>query len=71
MFLCFSPLSLKLYKSELENEFSQFMDWLHIFPLYKGKSNFDDEDEDDSDRAMGKYKVNDLLNDQLVTFCLV
>lgn len=53
-----SLLTPQLYKSELENEFSQFMDWLHIFPIYKGKSNFEDEDEDDFERTMGKYKVN-------------
>lgn len=48
----------QLYKSELENEFSQFMDWLHTFPIFKGKANFDEEDENESDRIMGKYKVN-------------
>lgn len=48
---------LQLYKSELENEFSQFMDWLHTFPVYKGKSSLDDEEEDESTRYMGKYKV--------------
>lgn len=35
------------------------MDCLHTFPLYKGKSNCDDDDEDESERIMGKYKVND------------
>ncbi|XP_060713707.1 fer-1-like protein 4 [Tachysurus vachellii] len=53
--------TLKLYKSELENEFCQFMDWLHTFPIYKGKSNCDDEEEDDSDRTMGKYKGSFLI----------
>ncbi|XP_031423274.1 fer-1-like protein 4 [Clupea harengus] len=53
--------TLQLYKSELENEFSQFMDWLHIFPIYKGKSNFEDEDEDDFERTMGKYKGSFLI----------
>ncbi|XP_066527462.1 fer-1-like protein 4 [Hoplias malabaricus] len=53
--------TLKLYKSELENEFSQFMDWLHTFPICKGKSNFDDEDEDENDRNMGKYKGSFLI----------
>lgn len=33
------------------------MDWLHTFPIYKGKSNCDDEEDDDSERTMGKYKV--------------
>ncbi|XP_076863627.1 fer-1-like protein 4 [Brachyhypopomus gauderio] len=53
--------TLTLYKSELENEFSQFMDWLHTFPIYKGKSNVDEEDDDDSDRTMGKYKGSFLI----------
>uniref|UniRef100_A0A4W4DYS2 C2 domain-containing protein n=1 Tax=Electrophorus electricus TaxID=8005 RepID=A0A4W4DYS2_ELEEL len=53
--------TLKLYKSELENEFNQFMDWLHTFPLYKGKSNVEDEEDDDSDRIMGKYKGSFLI----------
>ncbi|XP_065097285.1 fer-1-like protein 4 isoform X2 [Paramisgurnus dabryanus] len=52
--------TLKLYKSELENEFSQFQDWLHIFPIYKGKS-MDDEEEDESSRNMGKYKGSFLI----------
>lgn len=47
----------QLYKSELENEFNDFMDWLHTFPVYKGKANYDDEDEDEDERIMGKYKV--------------
>uniref|UniRef100_A0A672KVK3 Fer-1-like protein 4 n=1 Tax=Sinocyclocheilus grahami TaxID=75366 RepID=A0A672KVK3_SINGR len=51
-----------LYKSELENEFSQFMDWLHIFTVYKGKSSLEDEEEDESTRYMGKYKVRCNLN---------
>uniref|UniRef100_A0A8C1STD0 Fer-1 like family member 4 n=1 Tax=Cyprinus carpio TaxID=7962 RepID=A0A8C1STD0_CYPCA len=50
-----------LYKSELENEFSQFMDWLHIFPVYKGKSSLEDEEEDESTRYMGKYKGSFLI----------
>ncbi|XP_051958046.1 fer-1-like protein 4 isoform X2 [Xyrauchen texanus] len=53
--------TLKLYKSELENEFSQFMDWLHIFPVYKGKSSLEDEEEDESTRYMGKYKGSFLI----------
>uniref|UniRef100_A0A9J8CK52 Fer-1 like family member 4 n=1 Tax=Cyprinus carpio carpio TaxID=630221 RepID=A0A9J8CK52_CYPCA len=52
---------LCLYKSELENEFSQFMDWLHIFPVYKGKSSLEDEEEDESTRYMGKYKGSFLI----------
>ncbi|TRY91493.1 hypothetical protein DNTS_029472 [Danionella cerebrum] len=53
--------TLQLYKSELENEFSQFMDWLHIFPVYKGKSSQEDGDEDESSRYMGKYKGSFLI----------
>uniref|UniRef100_A0A8C2F870 Fer-1 like family member 4 n=1 Tax=Cyprinus carpio TaxID=7962 RepID=A0A8C2F870_CYPCA len=53
-FVYFTP---QLYKSELENAFSQFMDWLHIFTVYKGKSSVEDEEEDESTRYMGKYKV--------------
>ncbi|KAL4648921.1 fer-1-like protein 4 [Arapaima gigas] len=53
--------TLKLYKSELENEFNDFMDWLHTFPIYKGKSNYDDDDEDEDERAMGKYKGSFLI----------
>ncbi|XP_028854835.1 fer-1-like protein 4 isoform X2 [Denticeps clupeoides] len=53
--------TLKLYKSELENEFSQFMDWLHTFTIYKGKSNYDDDDDDESERTMGKYKGSFLI----------
>ncbi|MGH0152742.1 UNVERIFIED_CONTAM: hypothetical protein FKN15_022842 [Acipenser sinensis] len=52
---------LTLYKSELENEFQDFMDWLHTFPIYKGKANCDEEDEDDEERTMGKYKGSFLI----------
>ncbi len=34
------------------------MDWLHIFPVCKGKSSLEDEEEDESTRYMGKYKVS-------------
>lgn len=52
LFLC-----VQLYGGDLESEFSQFQDWLKIFPLYKGKANEEDDDEDDEERMMGKYKV--------------
>ncbi|XP_071016401.1 fer-1-like protein 4 [Oncorhynchus clarkii lewisi] len=52
--------TLQLYKSELENEFSEFMDWLHTFPIYKGKAN-EEEDEDEEERSMGKYKGSFLI----------
>uniref|UniRef100_A0A8C2FAI3 Fer-1 like family member 4 n=1 Tax=Cyprinus carpio TaxID=7962 RepID=A0A8C2FAI3_CYPCA len=57
-FVYFTP---QLYKSELENAFSQFMDWLHIFTVYKGKSSVEDEEEDESTRYMGKYKGSFLM----------
>ncbi|XP_048878815.1 fer-1-like protein 4 [Brienomyrus brachyistius] len=53
--------TLKLFKSELENDFNEFMDWLHTFPIYKGKANYDDEDEDEDERIMGKYKGSFLI----------
>ncbi|XP_057217290.1 fer-1-like protein 4 isoform X2 [Triplophysa rosa] len=53
--------TLKLYKSELENDYSQFEDWLHLFPIYKGKSSVEDEEEDESTRYMGKYKGSFLI----------
>ncbi|XP_072259300.1 fer-1-like protein 4 [Pyxicephalus adspersus] len=50
------PIStLKVYKGELEDEFDKFEDWLYVFPLYRGKA-FDDEDANDDDNFMGKYK---------------
>uniref|UniRef100_A0A672F388 Fer-1 like family member 4 n=1 Tax=Salarias fasciatus TaxID=181472 RepID=A0A672F388_SALFA len=45
-----------LYTGELESEFRQFQDWLKIFPLQKGKANFNDDDDDDEEKVMGKYK---------------
>ncbi|KAK2861740.1 hypothetical protein Q5P01_001273 [Channa striata] len=53
--------TLKLYSGDLESEFSQFQDWLQIFPLYKGKSNPEDDEEDEDDRLMGKYKGSFLV----------
>ena len=47
----------QLYGSDLESDFSQFQDWLQIFPLYKGKASAEDEAEDEEERLMGKYKV--------------
>ncbi|KAM8947023.1 fer-1-like protein 4 isoform 2-T2 [Pelodytes ibericus] len=47
--------TLKVYNSELENEFGNFEDWLYIFPLHRGKA-LDDEDGNDEDNFMGKYK---------------
>ncbi|KAL0978832.1 hypothetical protein UPYG_G00176280, partial [Umbra pygmaea] len=51
--------TIQLYKSELEDEFSEFMDWLHTFPIYKGKST--EDDDEDEERSMGKYKGSFLI----------
>nr|XP_056700148.1 fer-1-like protein 4 [Euleptes europaea] len=47
--------TLKIYNSELENEFDNFEDWLYIFPLHRGKAN-EDEDGNEEDNLVGKYK---------------
>ncbi|XP_053309216.1 fer-1-like protein 4 [Spea bombifrons] len=47
--------TLTIYNSELENEFDNFEDWLHVFPLYRGKA-LDDDDGNEEDNFMGKYK---------------
>jgi len=67
-FVIYFFLFPQLYKSELENEFSQFMDWLHIFPVYKGKSSLDDEEEDESTRYMGKFKVRYVFWQALMSY---
>ncbi|XP_039972477.1 fer-1-like protein 4 [Xiphias gladius] len=53
--------TLKLYGGDLESEFSQFQDWLQIFPLYKGRASAEDEEEDEEERLMGKYKGSFLV----------
>ncbi|XP_038552062.1 fer-1-like protein 4 [Micropterus salmoides] len=53
--------TLKLYRGDLESEFSQFQDWLKIFPLYKGKASGEDDEEDEEERLMGKYKGSFLV----------
>uniref|UniRef100_A0A8C4ZRK0 C2 domain-containing protein n=1 Tax=Gadus morhua TaxID=8049 RepID=A0A8C4ZRK0_GADMO len=47
----------RVYPKELEAEFGNFEDWLHVFNLYRGKSG-DDEDQNmaDEDRLIGKFK---------------
>ncbi|XP_032560875.1 fer-1-like protein 4 [Chiroxiphia lanceolata] len=47
--------TLQIYKSELENEFGNFEDWLCIFPLHRGKAN-EDEDGNEDEHFVGKYK---------------
>uniref|UniRef100_A0A8D2ZTG7 Fer-1 like family member 4 n=1 Tax=Scophthalmus maximus TaxID=52904 RepID=A0A8D2ZTG7_SCOMX len=51
----------QMYGGDLESEFSQFQDWLQIFPLYKGRSCAEDEEDDDEERVMGKYKGSFLV----------
>lgn len=48
----------QLYGYDLESEFKQFQDWLKSFPLYKGRANAEDFDDDEEERVMGKYKVS-------------
>ncbi|KAJ7414853.1 Fer-1-like protein 4 [Pitangus sulphuratus] len=47
--------TLQIYKSELENEFGNFEDWLCIFPLHRGKAN-EDEGGNEDEHFVGKYK---------------
>lgn len=37
------------------HDFNGFNDWLHSFPLYRGKKT--SEDDDDDHRIVGKFKV--------------
>ncbi|KAM7422017.1 hypothetical protein PAMA_010208 [Pampus argenteus] len=53
--------TLKLYGGDLESEFSQFQDWLQIFPLYKGRASGEDDEEDEEERVMGKCKGSFLV----------
>ena len=55
MFVC--PVDFQIYRQELENivDFNGFNDWLHSFPLYRGKKTSDDDD--DEHRIVGKFKV--------------
>ncbi|XP_028302961.1 fer-1-like protein 4 isoform X2 [Gouania willdenowi] len=53
--------TLQLFAGDLESEFSQFQDWLHVFPLYKGRASLNDEEDDDEERLMGKYKGSFLV----------
>ncbi|XP_031805176.1 fer-1-like protein 4 [Sarcophilus harrisii] len=57
-----SIATLKIYNSPLEDEFGQFEDWLHVFPLYRGRSSHDgDGDEDRPGYPMGKFKGSFLI----------
>ncbi|XP_014885626.1 fer-1-like protein 4 [Poecilia latipinna] len=53
--------TLKLYEGDLESEFSDFQDWLQIFPLCKGQAITEDNEEGDEERLMGKYKGSFLV----------
>ncbi|KAM4582645.1 fer-1-like protein 4 [Fundulus diaphanus] len=53
--------TLKLYESDLESEFSDFQDWLRVFPLFKGQAITEDDEEGDEERLMGKYKGSFLV----------
>ncbi|XP_076599691.1 fer-1-like protein 4 [Chaetodon auriga] len=53
--------TLKLYGGDLESEFRQFQDWLQIFPLYKGRASGEDDEGDEEERLMGKYKGSFLV----------
>ncbi|XP_033995078.1 fer-1-like protein 4 isoform X1 [Trematomus bernacchii] len=53
--------TLKLYGGDLESDFSQFQDWLQIFPLYKGRASIEGDEEDEEERLMGKYKGSFLV----------
>lgn len=52
-----ASVCVQLYGGDLESDFSQFQDWLQIFPLYKGRANIEGDEEDEEERLMGKYKV--------------
>uniref|UniRef100_A0A3Q3WRE7 C2 domain-containing protein n=1 Tax=Mola mola TaxID=94237 RepID=A0A3Q3WRE7_MOLML len=56
-----AQITASLYGYDLEHEFSQFQDWLQTFPLYKGRANGEDYEEDDEERLMGKYKGSFLV----------
>lgn len=48
---------LQVYNKELEAEYGNFEDWLHTFNLYRGKAGDDDEQAQDDDRIVGRFKV--------------
>lgn len=50
-------MCVQLYRGDLESEFSLFQDWLRVFPVYKGRASGEDDEEDEEERLMGKYKV--------------
>lgn len=56
----------QIYNSELENEFGNFEDWLCVFPLHRGKAS-EDEDGNEDEHYVGKYKVLFHLDDICAT----
>ncbi|XP_051887398.1 fer-1-like protein 4 isoform X2 [Pristis pectinata] len=52
--------TFQIYNTELEKQFN-FQDWLFIFPLYRGKANEDEFEENADDRIMGKCKGSLLI----------
>ena len=61
--LCFD----QVYPNELEcqPEFDGFSEWLQTFDLYRGKKS--DEDFEDENRVVGRFKVNFLKKNILFT----
>ncbi|XP_078275356.1 fer-1-like protein 4 [Rhinoraja longicauda] len=53
--------TFQIYNTELEKEYNNFQDWLYIFPLYRGKANDDEYEDNDEDRIMGKCKGSLLI----------
>lgn len=53
--------TFKIYNTELEKEYNNFQDWLYIFPLYRGKANDDEYEDNCEDRIMGKCKGSLLI----------
>uniref|UniRef100_A0A3Q2CA86 Fer-1-like protein 4 n=1 Tax=Cyprinodon variegatus TaxID=28743 RepID=A0A3Q2CA86_CYPVA len=56
------PLPIPILpQCDLESEFSEFQDWLKVFPLFKGRAITEDDEEDEEERLMGKYKGSFLV----------
>ena len=57
---------VQIFDSELEflADYNGFNDWLHSFPLYRGKKT--SEDDDDDHRIVGKFKVLSKSRNKLI-----